>query len=290
MTLIGASMVRLPAEPYSFLIDFLCVRFPSISREIWLERMRNGKVLDVQQRALTVDEPYQSGALVYYFREVLNEPIVPFKEVILYQDEHLIAVDKPHFLATLPAGRYVEQTVLRRLMRRFNNPDIAPIHRLDRLTAGVLLFSLNPSSRNAYQALFRQRKVFKCYEALAPALPRLDWPYRHRSRLESAEQFFRTQEVAGVPNSDTVIEVSERAGDLWRYRLYPVTGRKHQLRVHMATLGAPIVNDPLYPQVRDIEVQADYQQPLKLLAKQISFVDPLTGVLRSFKSHQRLTL
>ncbi|HKM27761.1 MAG TPA: pseudouridine synthase [Thiopseudomonas sp.] len=289
-TLLGASRVHLPSGPYALLLDFLCERFAAISRESWQQRMLDGKVLDGQRRCLTPTEPYQAGTLVYYFREVPNETAVPFTESILYQDEHLIAVDKPHFLPTMPAGRYVEETLLRRLMKRLDNADIVPIHRLDRLTAGVVLFSVNPCSRDAYQGLFRQRKVFKCYEALAGALPELAWPYRHRSRLEPAEQFFRMQEVAGVANSDTVIEVCEQLGDVWRYRLYPVTGRKHQLRVHLAALGAAIINDPLYPQLQVQTANESYQQPLQLLARQMSFVDPLTGVLRSFKSQLTLSL
>ncbi len=287
---LGASRVRLPEQPCGLLLDFLCHRFATISREVWQQRMLSGNVLDEQQRCLLPTHPYQAGALIYYFREVPDEAIVPFNETILYQDEHLLAVDKPHFLATLPAGRYVEETVLRRLMKRLNNPDIVPIHRLDRLTAGVVLFSLNPSSRDAYQRLFRERKVFKCYEALAPALPELQWPYRHCSRLETAEEFFRMQEVTGVTNSDTVIEVGEQHGEIWRYRLYPVTGRKHQLRVHLAAMGAPIINDPLYPVLQELTEQEDFTKPLKLLAKQISFIDPFSGFLRSFKSQLNLSM
>lgn len=288
--LFGASRVRLPDQPYTLLLDFLSAHFSTISRVTWRQRMLSGKVLDTQQRALLPEEPYQAGAVVYYFREVANELAVPFAETILYQDEHLIAVDKPHFLPTMPAGRYVEETVLRRLMKRFENQHIVPIHRLDRLTAGVVLFSVNPSSRDAYQRLFRERKVFKCYEALAAALPGHKWPYRHCSRLESAEPFFRMQEVAGESNSDTIIDVCERRGSVWRYRLYPVTGRKHQLRVHLAALGAPIINDPLYPQLQAITEQHNYDQPLQLLASQISFVDPLSGILRSFKSQLQLSV
>ena len=286
----GASQVRLPNQPYSLILDFLSERFAAIGRDVWRQRMLSGKVLDAQQRCVLPTASYQPGALLYYFREVPNEVSVPFTERILYQDQHLLAVDKPHFLATLPAGRYVEETVLRRLMKRLDNPDIVPIHRLDRLTAGVLLFSLNPSSRNAYQRLFRERKVFKCYEALAPALPDLQWPYRHRSRLASAAQFFRMQEVAGLANSDTLIEVAERSDEVWRYRLYPVTGRKHQLRVHLAALGAPIINDPLYPNLQKVAGQEDYAKPLQLLAKQISFIDPFSGILRSFTSQLTLSI
>ena len=287
-SLFGASRVRLPHTAYPLLLDFLSERFVAISRDTWRQRMLDGKVLDEQQRCLLPTETYQAGALVYYFREVLDEPLVPFAETILYHDEHLLVVDKPHFLPTMPAGRYVEETVLRRLMKRLDNPDIVPIHRLDRLTAGVVLFSVNPSSRDAYQGLFRQRKVFKCYEALAAALPGQQWPYRYCSRLEPAQEFFRMQEVSGVPNSETVIEVCEKLDDVWCYRLYPVTGRKHQLRVHLAALGAPIINDPLYPDLQVLNEQDDYTQPMQLLARQISFIDPLSGLLRYFQSEMRL--
>lgn len=290
--LFGASQVRLPHGSHALVLDFLAERFPAVGYAIWQQRMLAGKVLDAQQRCLLPTEPYQAGALVYYFREVADEPLVPFQEQVLYQDEHLIAIDKPHFLPTMPAGRYLEETVLRRLMSRFNNADIVPIHRLDRLTAGVVLFSVNPSSRAAYQGLFRQRKVFRRYEALAPAVPALarQQPYRHRSRLQPAQQFFRMHEVAGTANSETLIEVHAQHGALWRYRLYPVTGRKHQLRVHLAALGAPIVNDPLYPQLQAEAESEDYSHPLKLLAQHISFVDPLSGQLRSFTSQLTLSV
>ncbi|WP_122596297.1 pseudouridine synthase, partial [Pseudomonas viridiflava] len=222
-----------------------------------------------------------------YFREVPNETPIPVVETILYADEHLVVADKPHFLPVTPAGEYVEQTLLRRLIHRLDNPDLVPLHRIDRHTAGLVLFSANRQTRSAYQALFPTRRIDKFYEAIAPALPTMDFPRLHESRLVDGEPFFRMQEASGPANTQTRIEVLERNDSLWRYGLYPVTGKKHQLRVHMAALGAAICNDPFYPEVIRDAVD-DYQQPLKLLAKALRFDDPLTGEPREFHSHLKL--
>ncbi|MCY1536730.1 Ribosomal large subunit pseudouridine synthase C [compost metagenome] len=164
-----------------------------------------------------------------------------------------------------------------------------PLHRIDRHTAGLVLFSTNPQSRGQYQALFRQRQMFKRYEALAPALPDVQLPLLRATRLEAGEPFFRMQEVDGAPNTETRIEVAQRLGELWRYALFPITGKKHQLRVHLAALGAPICNDPFYPEVSDAaDAPDDYSKPLKLLAKGLGFIDPLSGEERCFES--RLSL
>ncbi|MNN34206.1 tRNA pseudouridine synthase C [compost metagenome] len=149
-----------------------------------------------------------------------------------------------------------------------------------------MLFSANPQTRSAYQALFPNRQIEKRYEAIAAALPDLDFPLVHKSRMVSGQPFFRMQEAPGVSNSETRAEVSQKHGQYWRYALYPVTGKTHQLRVHMTALGASICNDPFYPDVTHAE--DDYSKPLKLLAQSLRFKDPLTGQERYFES--RLTL
>jgi tRNA pseudouridine32 synthase/23S rRNA pseudouridine746 synthase len=278
-----ASTVHLPAGPWRNALDGLCAHFPTVSRAQWLDRIARGRVLDGQGVAIGVDTPYRAGMRVHYYREVFDEAPIPFHETVLHVDEHLVVADKPHFLPVTPAGAYVEQTLLRRLMRRLRNPHLAPLHRIDRATAGLVLFSADPASRAAYQALFRERRIDKRYEAWAAPLPALAFPCRRRSRIVRGEPFFRMHEVAGEPNSETVIEVIERRQSLWRYALHPVTGRKHQLRVHMAALGAPIDNDGLYPELT-APAADDYRHPLKLLARELAFVDPLSGEPRVFRS------
>ena len=172
-------------------------------------------------------------------------------------------------------------------MRRTGNHDLVPLHRIDRETAGLVLFSTNPASRTQYQALFREHRIGKEYEAIAPARPALEFPCTRASRIVPGEPFFRMQEVAGSPNTKTGIDVVERGHPCWRYALTPVTGRKHQLRVHMAALGAPILNDATYPELVE-RVAGDYSAPLQLLAKRLSFVDPVSGVGRAFESGFRL--
>lgn len=282
-----ASTLYLPAGPWATVLDCLCDRFGAISREQWLDRIARGRVLDAEGQPIAQDLAYREGLRIHYFREVPNETPIPVLETILYADEHLVVADKPHFLPVTPAGEYVEQTLLRRLIHRLDNPDLVPLHRIDRHTAGLVLFSANKRTRAAYQALFPTRKIEKCYEAIAPALPDMEFPKLHKTRLVEGEPFFRMREGAGDSNTETLIEVLERNGELWRYGLYPVTGRKHQLRVHMAALGAGICNDPFYPEVLK-DAPDDFDRPLKLLAKSLKFVDPLTGQERNF--HSELTL
>jgi len=279
-----ASTVHLPAGPWLTVLDGLCATFTSISRQQWLDRMARGRVLDAHGVAVTPTMPHPSAGLrVHYYREVVDETIVPFTESVVHIDEHLVVADKPHFLPVVPSGGFVEQTLLRRLMRRLDNPDLVPLHRIDRATAGLVLFSAQRASRSAYQALFQQQRIEKRYEALAPPLPEHVFPLTRRTRLLRGEPFFRTQEVEGEPNSETRIELMERLAHQWRYALHPITGKKHQLRVHMAALGAPILNDPWYPTLTERNID-DYQRPLKLLAKALTFLDPLSGERREFES------
>jgi tRNA pseudouridine32 synthase/23S rRNA pseudouridine746 synthase len=218
---------------------------------------------------------------------VASEPAIAGEELVLHADEHLVVVDKPHFLPVIPAGGYLQQTLLARLVRRLDNPALVPLHRLDRDTAGLVLFSAQPATRDAYLSLFRERRIVKRYEALATPLPHLALPHVHRSRLEAGEPFFRMREVEGEANSETRVDVIERGAQLWRYALEPHTGRKHQLRVHMAALGAPICNDRFYPDLQE-RAEDDSSRPLQLLARGLAFVDPLSGQAREF--HTSLSL
>ena len=278
-----ASTLYLPPGAWQTVLDCLCEHFSAIGREQWLDRIARGRVLDGFGQPIPLDLPYKEGLRIHYFREVADEKPIPVVESILYADEHLVVADKPHFLPVTPAGEYVEQTLLRRLIHRLDNPHLVPLHRIDRHTAGLVLFSAHPDSRSAYQSLFPTRQIEKRYEAIAPALPGLCFPRVHKSRLVEGEPFFRMQEGPGATNTETAVDVREKNGDLWRYALYPVTGKKHQLRVHMAALGAGICNDPFYPQVLK-DVVDDYANPLKLLAQGLRFVDPITGQERCFES------
>lgn len=283
------SRLQLPAGEWASLLDGLCARFPRIDRAQWQDRFARGRVQDAQGRALAAEQPWQVGLEIRYYREVASEPVIPFEETIVHHDEDLLVADKPHFLPVTPAGGYVRQTLLARLVERTGNQQLVPLHRLDRLTAGLVLFSTRPASRDAYQRLFRERRIDKIYEALAPALPGRCFPLERHSRLAPGEPFFRMAEVAGEPNARTRIELLEAQGPVWRYRLMPESGRKHQLRVHMAALGAPILGDDLYPQLRGEQGDAaQANPPLQLLAQALAFDDPLSGQRRSFSSGQRL--
>ncbi|MBK0014483.1 pseudouridine synthase [Stenotrophomonas sp. S41] len=283
------SRLQLPPGDWPSLLDGLCARFPRIDRAQWQDRFARGRVQDAQGRALAAGQPWQVGLEILYFREVSDEPIIPFSERILYRDEHLLVADKPHYLPVTPAGGYVRETLLARLVAQTGNADLVPLHRLDRLTAGLVLFSQRPDSRDAYQRLFRERRIDKTYEALAPALPGLAFPLQRLSRIVAGEPFFRMAEVPGEANARTRVEVIAADGAVWHYRLQPETGRKHQLRVHMAALGAPILGDDLYPQLQPV---ADPLQapPLQLLARALAFQDPLSGERRAFSSERSLQL
>ncbi len=285
-----ASRVVVPAGAPVRLLDFLCQRFPRIERALWHQRLLQARVLDQWLQPFAPDASCHTGQVVYYFRELQQEPQVPFVEQILFENEQLLVIDKPHFLATAPVGNYVEQTALRRLQRRTGLDELVPAHRLDRLTAGVLLFCKQPQHRDAYQALFRQQQTDKLYEALAAPLPQLAFPHTRRSRILNDDQhFFRSKEVVGEANSETRIELLQAGTDYWHYRLHPLTGRKHQLRVHMNALGAPILGDDFYPQPQQ-RAADDFSQPLQLLARSLAFTDPVTGQRLYFESRRQLSM
>lgn len=283
-----ASRLQLPPGPWLTVLEALAAIFPSVPHAVWQQRFARGLVLDAMALPLSADAAYREGALVQYYREVPAEVPIPFTEQVLHVDAHLVVADKPHFLPVTPAGGHVEHTLLARLIVRLGNPDLVPLHRIDRGTAGLVLFSASPASRARYQALFRERRIHKRYEALAPPLPLLDFPLTRASCIVAGEPFFRMCEVPGAPNSETRIEVIEKGARLWRYALYPVTGRKHQLRVHMAALGAAIEHDEFYP-VLSPRDEGRFDQALQLLAQGLAFTDPLTGEARRFASSLTLS-
>lgn len=271
--------------------DFLAARLPMVSD--WPARLARGEVLDAAGRPLAAGDACIPGAVLWYWRSLPPEPRVPFELVLLHQDEHLVAVDKPHFLPVIPRGRYLQETALVRLKRQLGIDTLVPMHRLDRETAGVLLFTVQPATRHAYQALLRDRQVHKVYEALAPWREDLDLPTTLRHRLEEApgDGFMQMRVVPGEPNALTELALIARFGGGAHYRLTPHTGRKHQLRAQMNALGLPIFGDRIYPRLWPEplpEAPPDYGQPLQLLARELAFRDPLTGQARRFRSRRSL--
>ncbi len=290
---VGPSCVGLPVGTWPTMLDFLSERFTAIPRQRWQARMAAGEVWDEHGAVVTAQHPYQHHLRLYYYRDVPVETPIPFEATILFQDEHLLVVDKPHFLPVAPSGNYLQETVLVRLKRQIGIDALSPIHRIDRDTAGLVLFSLQKTTRDAYHALFRQRQVHKRYEAVAPFRADLRLPLTRHSRIEEAGHFMLQREVDGTPNASThitLLETHRHQGKLLgHYQLEPVTGQRHQLRVHMAALGLPIMDDGLYPTLTPVG-QIDYARPLQLLAKWIEFTDPLSGDVRRFKSARCLSL
>ncbi|MTV55034.1 pseudouridine synthase [Pseudoduganella buxea] len=281
------SYLWLPAGDWPDLISFMVANYPAVTEAQWRERMARGEVVAADGTPLAPHSPYKRNLRIFYYRELEYETPIPFEETVLYQDEHLVVADKPHFLPTIPTGRFLQETLLVRLRRKLGIEDLVPIHRLDRETAGVVVFSCNAASRGAYQSLFQKRLVQKEYEALAGPLPGREFPFSYRSRMVEGDKFFTMKEAPGEPNSETMLDVIEARGEHVLYRLWPHTGRQHQLRVHLAALGIPIVNDAFYPVALPCK-QDDVSQPLKLLARAIGFPDPLTGEWRWFESRRTL--
>ena len=284
---VAASYLWLPQGQWPDMLAFLVERYPQIGAAQWQDRMARGEVVNGDGEALSPSSPFRRGMRIFYYRELESETPIPFQEQILFEDEHLVVVDKPHFLPMTPGGRFVQETLLTRLKKKLDCAELTPIHRLDRETAGVVIFSRRQASRGAYQTLFQRREIHKVYEALAPRLHGRDFPFTYRSRMVDGDKFFIMREEAGEPNSETIIDIIEERGELNLYRLQPHTGRKHQLRVHLAALGIPIVNDAFYPVALPCK-EDDMSQPLQLLARAISFTDPLSGEQRQFESQRCL--
>jgi tRNA pseudouridine32 synthase/23S rRNA pseudouridine746 synthase len=247
-------------------------------------KVLSGEVLAADGSVVTAATVLPPNSHVYLYRDLPDEVPVPFDVPVLYRDENIVVVDKPHFLATMPRGGHVTQTALVRLRRELDLPELSPAHRLDRLTAGVLLFTARREVRGDYQTLFARGEVRKAYLARAAVDKALELPTVVRSRIIKERGRLQAYEEPGEPNAETLVELLSDDGS---YRLTPRTGRTHQLRVHMASLGLPLVNDPLYPRVLDVAPD-DFSAPLGLLAQWLQFDDPVTGRRREFVSARHL--
>ncbi len=306
---VSASRVAVPAGPWLTVAHFLQSRMPSVVD--WPQRLMRGEVLDTTGQAVHVQALVQAGTVLWYWRQPPPEPRLPFEVNVLFQDEQLVIVDKPHFMSVTPGGQHLHETVLVRLKKQLQISTLVPMHRLDRETAGVMAFIVRPEDRNAYQGLLREQRVHKVYEAVAPWRADLALPQVYSSRLASqaGDGFMQMLTLPGEPNAHTRIELIQRwaapadAGGggggsgsdavhtLAHYRLTPLTGRKHQLRVHLCALGLPIVGDGIYPQLRPLPAPGatpDYSQPLQLLARELAFTDPCSGQPRHFVSRRVL--
>jgi tRNA pseudouridine32 synthase/23S rRNA pseudouridine746 synthase len=287
--------VGLPAGPWPTLLDFLIRRFPNVPAAQWRMRLQQGQIGTPQGQALTESDalhtPYAVLARTHgrlsYRREVPHEAPIAAQERVLFEDEALLVIDKPHGLPVVPSGHYLQHTVLLRQRQRLGSEVLVPIHRIDRDTAGLVLLCKRPADRSAYAGLFAQHLVQKTYQAIAPWRADVALPLTRSSRIVPAGHFMLQHEVPGAPNATTHIALLARQGDLGLYELRPVSGQRHQLRVHMATLGLPIVNDGLYPTLTP-EGACDPTHPLQLLAQKLAFTDPVTGQARRFESTQRL--
>lgn len=284
---ISPNHIWLPAGDWSSMLAFLVQRFPEIETSRWLDRMAKNEVVDEQGVVINSQTPFRAGARLYYYRELEAECIIPFEEKIIYQDEHIVVADKPHFLPVAPSGRFLKETLLARLKRKLGIDHLVPMHRIDRETAGLVIFSTNVVTRNVYHALFREHRIVKTYQALAKFDDSRHFPFTYRSRIGEAKEFYRRQEMVGTPNAETLIDLLGKREDMALYKLMPVTGKTHQLRVHMAALGMPILNDPYYPQLTSWKGD-DFTRPLQLLAREIEFTDPVTSERRYFVSDRAL--
>jgi tRNA pseudouridine32 synthase/23S rRNA pseudouridine746 synthase len=284
------SVVTLPEteKPYPSILSFLTRRFPAIPEDIWIKRISEGKVLDEKTGPITLDTKYIPLNRIFYFREVSSEPVIPFAEKILHLDDEILVACKPHFLPVTPGGRYVNECLLNRLRKSTGIEDLAPLHRIDRETAGIVLFSVNKNSRGTYSSLFMNGKIEKIYLALSACTPLQGMAsWNIENRIERSEPWFRMKTAPGMANSRSTITLVEIKGHIARFILKPETGKTHQLRIHMSGLGFGILNDRYYPELQ-AESADDFDNPLQLIAKTLRFKDPLSGKVRMFESERKL--
>ncbi len=287
---VNATRLRLPVEgPWETAMDYVLDRFGHVDPTGIKNRFERGEVVGLGGTPLSPTTPLTEHTFIWYYRELPEETRMPVEIGIIHQDDDLLVVDKPHFLPTTPGGTYISESALVRLRVQLDLPDLIPMHRLDRMTAGVLLFSVNPATRGRYQTLFERRQISKKYEAIAPFRPELELPAVVRNRMMKSRTYLLAQEVDGEPNAESLISLIETRKGLGRYLLEPHTGKTHQLRLHMAKLSIGILNDSFYPELLP-KTPDDYAKPLQLLARSVAFRDPLKGDDVEYTSRLKLDL
>jgi len=284
------SVVTMPESDKSYpsILTFLCNRFPAVSPEGWEKRISEGKVLDEKSQQITLDTKYTPLKRIFYFREVASEPLIPFAEIILFLDDNILVACKPHFLPVTPGGKYVDECLLNRLRRSTGIEDLVPLHRIDRETAGLVLFSVNKKSRGEYGRLFMNGLIEKTYQAISACVPtQCENSWNIENRIERGVPLFRMQTAAGAINARSTIRLTGIKGMKARFILHPHTGKTHQLRIHMSNIGFGILNDRYYPKLQD-KRDDDFTTPLQLVAKELRFTDPFTGRKWEFSSERQL--
>lgn len=289
-----ASKFSLPQENpgVTTVLEYLVKKFPAVSSATWLQRMDRGKVHWHDGSLITATSPFQAQQRVYYYRELAREEKIPFEESILFQDEHLLVAFKPHFLPVTPGGIYINECLQNRLKKKTGNDNLQALHRLDRVTAGLVLFSTKPESRHFYHTLFESRQITKTYQAIAKVdsikpIKGMEWDVANR--IEKSSLGFRMQVSDGNANSHSLIRCVKQVASEALFELKPTTGKTHQLRVHMQSLGYPILNDRYYPSLQ-AEAPRDFSSPLQLLAKELRFIDPISQQARFFDCGVELSL
>jgi len=275
------------------ILQFLALKFPDIESDVWKQRMADGKVHLHDGSLINENSPFVAQQRIYYYREVDSEPVIPFAEKIIFQDELIVVAYKPHFLPVTPGGEFVEECLQNRLRNKIGNGQLQAMHRLDKATAGLVLFSVNPNSRCHYHHLFATHQVSKTYQAIASTNnnpPKTNQQWEIRNRLEKMGTRFLMHIVEGPANSHSRVRCLQCSADKALFELSPITGKTHQLRLHMQSLGWPILHDTYYPQLLEPAAPDDYSKPLQLLAQQLQFMDPITHRARSFSSGTELNL
>lgn len=287
-----------PDESFKTVLDFLTRKFPHVSKQEWSGRILEGSVVWSDQSPVTLNCPYQPLKTVWYYREVRDEPSIPCNEQIIESnDEYLIAY-KPHFLPVMPGGQFVNECLQQRLIKTTGNSDLQAVHRLDRDTAGLVLFSVNPETRNLYHQLFSEQKISKFYQAISDTgssedITQKEWHIKNY--ITRSKPSFRFQNVESPSThkntqyAESIIRCIQQSGQKALFELKPITGRTHQLRLHMMHIGYPITNDRFYPRLRP-KAADNFDQPLQLLASEISFIDPVSKEHKHYSSPSTLKI